>query len=292
MNENQDLLIESIRNRIARELGGKNVPIKRTVAKWLTDCGQQGIERHIQEHISYWLTEKNKTTSSSDGIDALLKAIDKTEINAKTQQNDQPVKNKTTHDFSIQKPFVSNKTVDELLEEGYVGIDYENVKNTAFAAAADKFKVKIKWTKPRTNKDGETYIMTPDTEAFDQLCDFMLDKFGWYPAFSSSNHEEKEIFTFTPQNEVEEAAIEIVTSGERGWKGSLYSLEHFEHNQDDLCLIFATKPINSKEQDWLLYSINFKDKTGGWSVHNQTFKKVYQIWAEQIKLPKPNFNPS
>ncbi|MBA2748990.1 MAG: hypothetical protein H0U45_09690 [Tatlockia sp.] len=50
----------------------------------------------------------------------------------------------TEDSFSLKKPFLSNQTIEELLNEGYIGVDYELSADTAFAAAAYKFQSKIK----------------------------------------------------------------------------------------------------------------------------------------------------
>ena len=51
------------------------------------------------------------------------------------------LKNRPIHyDFSYKKPFPSSKTIDKLLNEGYVGIDYKLVNDNAFAAVAYKFR--------------------------------------------------------------------------------------------------------------------------------------------------------
>ena len=133
--------------------------------------------------------------------------------------------------------------------------------------------------------------MTLDVQAFDELLEFMLDKFGWCPKVYS-NKSAPEIHIFTPENELEEIAIELTTEGEYGWKGSLYRLAYVEKYENKIGLIFATKPEESDEQDWLLVQINQKNKERSWSVHDGTLEQVYYILAEEIEIPEPNYNPT
>lgn len=197
------------------------------------------------------------------------------------------------YDFSIKKPFFANRTIEELLEEGYIGIDYDLVADTAFAAAAHKFKDQIKWTRTQPDEHGCVALMTPNLVEFNQLLEFMLDRFGWYPAFYS-NEESPEIFIFTPQNELEEVAIALTTDGDYGWKGSLYSLDYVDTDQKQnfLCFIFATKPKDTQEQEWLLVKVDRQENSRSWSVHPGTLEQVYYIWAEKIGISEPNFKPT
>ena len=193
------------------------------------------------------------------------------------------------YDFSYKKPFPSAKTIDELLNEGYVGIDYKLVRDNAFAAVAYKFKSQIQWT-ISTQRQQEVWLMTTDREALLQLAEFMLDKFNWSPAIYTA--KPKETFIFTPKNDTEKAAIEATISGEHGWQGSLYSLELYEYQNNEAGFIFATKPLDSLQQEWLLVRLNFNDYTGSWSHHQETLAKVYYIWQENIQLSEPNYNPT
>jgi hypothetical protein len=70
---------------------------------------------------------------------------------------------------SIQNPLLSDKTIAQLLEKGYVGVSFETSMNTAFAAAAHKFNDKIKWAETRSDQDGDVGLMTPDTVEFENL---------------------------------------------------------------------------------------------------------------------------
>ena len=193
------------------------------------------------------------------------------------------------YDFSLKKPFPSNRTMEELLAEGYIGIDYNLASDNAFAAAAYKFKDKIQWSITKLDAE-EIWLMTPNQEALKQLSEFMLDKFSWCPMIYSDKPEA--VFIFTPQNEIEKAAIEATISGDYGWQGSLYSLEVFEYQGNEVGFIFATKPLNSLKQEWLLVKLNFDDYTGSWSHHDGTLEQVYYIWKEQITLSEPNYNPT
>jgi hypothetical protein len=192
---------------------------------------------------------------------------------------------------SIQNPFLSDKTIAQLVEKGYIGVSFETSTNTAFAAAAHKFSDKIKWAKTKPDQDGEVGLMTPDIMEFQNLLQFMLDNFGWCPMVYSDQEEEK-IYIFKPQNEIEEFAIELVTDGDRGWKGSLYSLEYSAKEKDRICFIFSTKSKESIEKEWLLYVANLKDQTSYWSYHDGSIQQVYYKWAEEIEGDTPNYNPT
>ena len=197
------------------------------------------------------------------------------------------------YDFSLKKPFLSNQTIEQLLDRGYIGVDYDLVADTAFAAAAHKFKDKIQWTRTQPDEEGDVGLMTPNLAEFDQLLEFMLDKFGWCPKVYS-NKESPDIFIFKPRNEIEENAIALTTDGDYGWKGSLYSLDYVDtaENQNVFCFIFATLPKDAQEQEWLLVQIDRQENTRSWSVHPGTLEQVYYIWAEKIGISEPNFKPT
>lgn len=193
------------------------------------------------------------------------------------------------YDFSYKKPFPSQKTIDELLNEGYVGVDRKLADDNAFAAVAYKFKNQIKWT--MSNQFAEqVWLMTPDKLALEKLSDFMLKKFSWCPMIYAAKPEKA--FIFTPKNNTEKAAIEATISGEYGWQGSLYSLELYEYQDNEAGFIFATKPLDSPEPEWLLVKLNFSDYTGSWSHHDGTLEQVYYIWKEKIQLSEPNYHPT
>ncbi len=193
------------------------------------------------------------------------------------------------YDFSYKKPFPSQKTIDQLLKEGYVGIDHKLAYDNAFAGVAYKFKSKIKWTISSQIED-EIWLMTTDRQALEKLSEFMLNKFSWSPMIYSVRP--KEAFIFTPKNYTEKAAIEATVSGEYGWQGPLYSLELYEYHDDEAGFIFTTKPLDTSQQEWLLVKLNFKDYTGSWSHHDGTLEEVYYIWKENIQLSEPNYNPT
>lgn len=193
------------------------------------------------------------------------------------------------YDFSYKKPFPSSKTIDRLLSEGYVGIDRQLINDNAFAAVAYKFKDRIKWTLS-SKQESEVWLMTTDWQALQQLSNFMLDKFSWSPMIYTAKPQKA--FIFTPQNDTERAAIEATISGEYGWQGSLYSLELYEYRDKEAGFIFATKPLDSPRQEWLLVKLNFTDYTGSWSHHEGTLEQVYYIWQEDIQLSEPNYNPT
>ena len=193
------------------------------------------------------------------------------------------------YDFSYKKPFPSSKTIDQLLNEGYVGIDYKLVNDNAFAAVAYKFGDRIKWT-ISSQIEPEIWLMTTDKQALQKLSEFMLNKFSWSPNIYTAKPEQA--YIFTPKNDTEKAAIEATVSGEYGWQGSLYSLELYEYKKDRAGFIFATKPLNSPIQEWLLVKLNFTDYTGSWSHHEGTLEQVYYIWKENIQLCEPNYNPT
>ncbi len=193
------------------------------------------------------------------------------------------------YDFSYKKPYPSQKSIDELLNEGYVGIDSKLAQDNAFAAVAYKFKHQIKWT-VSSQSDEEVWLMTTDKQALEKLSDFMLQKFSWSPMIYAA--KPKQAFIFTPKNDTEKAAIEATISGEYGWQGSLYSLELYEYQDNEAGFIFATKPLDSTDQEWLLVKLNFSDYTGSWSHHEGSLEQVYYIWKENIQLSEPNYHPT
>lgn len=193
------------------------------------------------------------------------------------------------YDYSYKKPFPSSKTIETLIKEGYVGIDHKLVYDNAFAAVAYKFRDQIKWT--ITNRlEPDVWLMTKDKEALQKLSEFMLNKFSWSPMIYTD--VPKEAFIFTPKNNTERAAIEATISGEYGWQGSLYALELYEYQDNEAGFIFATKPLGSPDQEWLLVRLNFIDYTGSWSHHEGTIEQVYYIWKENIELAEPNYKPT
>ena len=195
------------------------------------------------------------------------------------------------YDYSLKKPFPAHKTIEELLNIGYTGVSHRLITDTAFAAAAYKFKDQIRWTITKADEDDEIGLMTKDIKELDCLLQFMLDKFNWCPMVYSLE-KSAEVFIFNPQNDIEKAAIEATISGESGWKGSLYSLELYEHQDNEAGFIFTTKPLDSDDQEWLLVKLNFDDYTGCWSHHDGALENVYYIWKEKIQLSEPNYHPT
>jgi len=193
------------------------------------------------------------------------------------------------YDFSYKKPFHSHKNIDQLLAEGYVGIDHKLVEDNAFAGVAYKFKNKIRWILS-SQLESEIWLMTTDKSALEELSKFMLNKFSWSPMIYAERPQES--FIFEPKNDTEQAAIEATISGEYGWQGSLYSLELYEYHNNEAGFIFTTKPLDSIEQEWLLVKLNFQDYTGSWSHHEGLLEDVYYIWKENIQLTEPNYNPT
>jgi hypothetical protein len=193
------------------------------------------------------------------------------------------------YNFSYKKPFPSSKNIEQLLGEGYVGIDHKLSEDNAFAAVAYKFRDQIKWTISNRH-ESEIWLMTRDKQALQKLSEFMLNKFSWSPMIYTDIP--KEAFIFTPKNNTERAAIEATISGEYGWQGSLYGLELYEYQDNEAGFIFATKPLDSSDQEWLLVRLNFIDYTGSWSHHEGTIEQVYYIWKENIELAEPNYKPT
>jgi|JFJP01.1.fsa_nt_gi serine/threonine-protein kinase len=196
-------------------------------------------------------------------------------------------------DFSLKNPFISDQTIDQLLENGYIGVDLALSDDSAFAGAAHKFKEQVKWTKSQVDEEGDVALMTSNLSEFDQLLNFMLAQFGWCPQVYS-NQEIPDVFIFSPQSELQEGAIFLATDGEKGWQGSLYSLDYVDsiENANILGFIFATKPKDDSQQEWLLVEVNRQKNTRGWSVHSGTLEQVYYIWAERVEISEPNFKPT
>jgi hypothetical protein len=98
-------------------------------------------------------------------------------------------------------------------------------------------------------------------------------------------------YIFTPENDLEAAAIVLATKNENGWKGSLYSLEYFDRYLEETCFIFATKPEGSKHQEWLLLSFNHRTTAKYWiALGEKSLAEVYYAWARMEKKPDPSFD--
>jgi len=207
---------------------------------------------------------------------------------------DNSMSHSTNCDFSFKNPFISDKTIKQLLEEGYIGVPYDSVADQAvFAAICQRFQDKVKWTKTAPDEDGDIGLMTSNVAEFDELIQFMVENFDWYPAYYS-NQEASKPFIFTPKDEIEACAIELATTGEYGWRGSLYSLNYFDITRDrkHLCFIFATQPESSEQQEWLFFRFDRIQNSTCWSVHPTTLNQVCYLWAEEIEVPEPNLNPT
>ena len=272
-----------------REVLDKSRLIDNLAAHWFGEflgCYPEliGLEKDEDEDHSEHIAEWYSNVADQKLVPIL------TEIKKQFEQHQQK---KAEFILALKQALLSNQTIEELLEEGYIGVNYELADDFAFAAAAHKFKDKIKWTKTQPDEDSDVALMTPNLAEFDELLDFMLDKFGWCPKVYS-NEESPEIFIFTPQNDFEKGVLSLTTDGDYGWKGSLYSLDYFAtaENQNILGLIFATKPKDTQEQEWLLVQIDRQKNSRSWSVHPGTLEQVYYIWAEKIGIPEPNFKPT
>lgn len=46
--------VETVRQDIAKELKGKKIPQRQTIARWLEESGQERISDRVEEHVSYW----------------------------------------------------------------------------------------------------------------------------------------------------------------------------------------------------------------------------------------------
>lgn len=99
-----------------------------------------------------------------------------------------------------------------------------------------------------------------------------------------------DIHIFTPESDLEVAAIALATEGDIGWKGSLYSLEYFDCHLEHTCFIFATEPEESIQQ-WLLVNFDTRADAKYWIVlGNKLLSEVYYAWAKVVKAPHPYFD--
>lgn len=103
--------------------------------------------------------------------------------------------------------------------------------------------------------------------------------------------KESKAYIFTPENDLEEAAIAVAVEGPAGWKDSLYSLNYFDRYLEHTCFIFATQPPENQEQEWLL--VNFDGRTGTkyWiALGEKVLSEVYYAWAKVVQKPDPQFD--
>lgn len=97
-------------------------------------------------------------------------------------------------------------------------------------------------------------------------------------------------YIISSKNDVEEVAIAIATQGATGWKGSLYSLEYFDYHRQHNCFIFATKPQDSRKQEYLLVNFDSKLEVKYWIAPGETpLRDIYYTWAKTARKPFPQF---
>jgi hypothetical protein len=102
--------------------------------------------------------------------------------------------------------------------------------------------------------------------------------------------EKSHAHIFIPNNDLEVVAIAIATEGENGWKGSLYGLEYFDHYREHNCFIFATKPQESRNQQYLLVNFDSRLEVKYWIAPGETpLKDIYYTWAKIVRKPNPKF---
>lgn len=104
--------------------------------------------------------------------------------------------------------------------------------------------------------------------------------------------EESTTYIFRPKNDLEEIAIAIAIDGHTGWQDSLYSLDYVDHYLEHTCLIFATRPEESKDQQWLLVNLDGRYSSSYWiALGEKQLLEAYYAWAKIVGNPNPHFNP-
>jgi len=104
--------------------------------------------------------------------------------------------------------------------------------------------------------------------------------------------EKSNAYIFIPNNDLEVVSIAIATEGENGWKGSLYGLEYFDYYREHNCFIFATKPRESKKQEYLLMNFDSRLDVKYWIAPGETpLRDIYYTWAKIVRKPNPKFDP-
>jgi serine/threonine-protein kinase len=98
-------------------------------------------------------------------------------------------------------------------------------------------------------------------------------------------------YIFTPKDDFEKQAIQFVTAGEDGWKGSLYAIVCTENTDHQAGVIFTTKPPESDNQEWLIFVLDRKKKELSLLLHKGTPREAYFEMVEAINLPKSEYNP-
>ena len=107
-----------------------------------------------------------------------------------------------------------------------------------------------------------------------------------------NREQESEIYIFSPKTDLEEAAIAIAIEGHTGWKDALYSLDYVDRHLEHTCFIFATRPKDSKDQQWLLVNLDGRSGSKYWIVLGEKqLSEVYYAWAKVVGKPNPYFNP-
>jgi len=104
--------------------------------------------------------------------------------------------------------------------------------------------------------------------------------------------EKSHFHIFIPHNDIEVVAIAITTEGETGWKGSLYSLEYFDYYREHNCFIFATKTLDSRNQEYLLVNFDSRLEVKYWIAPGETplpLRDIYYNWAKIVRKPNPKF---
>lgn len=105
-------------------------------------------------------------------------------------------------------------------------------------------------------------------------------------------HEKATAYIFTPKNDLEEAAIAVATEGSAGWKDSLYSLDYVDRYLEHTCFIFATRPKESKDQQWVLVNLDGRYGSKYWiALGEKELSDVYLAWAKVVQKPNPQFDP-
>ncbi len=104
--------------------------------------------------------------------------------------------------------------------------------------------------------------------------------------------EEPKVYIFSPKTDLEEAAIAVAIEGSSGWKDALYSLDYVDRHLEHTCFIFATRPKESRDQQWLLVNLDGKSGSKYWIVLGEKqLSEVYYAWAKVVQKTNPHFNP-
>lgn len=269
--------------------------IKRRQQEW--HKSKEGWDYHALLHMLYWVFHDRHNLAHSECWllvkDRTLGKMRKRLLELAPELNEKEVDSidvalQGLDNHSLQNPLTSEKSVEELLAEGYVGVDAELAGNVAFALASEQFKKQINWIKSKFSGREKLALMTSHKEAFEQLLEFLNSKFGWYPEIYQEEGK-SEVYIFPPDNHIEEEAIQLATTDEDAWTGSLYSLDYLERHQNVLLFIFATKSKNSDKQEWLVVQKNVENNQKWVSLYSGTLEEAYYNWAKQVDLTAPKF---